>query len=106
MYHIAFKARLADLITCDEPAWVDGFGHMIARHHVDFVICDYRTMNVLAAIELDDRSHARASRKRRDQFLDEALSAAGVPLLRVRAASWYDRDAVQSLINRALKGLS
>lgn len=40
--HVAFKARLADLITCSDRAWDDGFGHMIARQHVDFVLCDYR----------------------------------------------------------------
>lgn len=39
-YQIAFKARLADLVTCSEAAWEKGFGHFIACQHVDFVLCD------------------------------------------------------------------
>jgi Protein of unknown function (DUF2726) len=42
-YHVAFKARLADLVTCSDAAWDKGFGHLIARQHVDFVLCNYRT---------------------------------------------------------------
>lgn len=103
-YHVAFKARLADLITCDDAAWKDGFGHMIARHHIDFVICDYRSLEVLAAIELDDKSHEKASRRRRDRFLDDALRVAGVPLLRVKAAARYDRTAIAELVENVIPG--
>lgn len=97
-YHVAFKARLADLITCSDAAWDDGFGHMIARHHVDFVLCDYRTLDVLAAIELDDRSHNNTGRRRRDAFLKEALAASEIPLIRIRAAARYDVQEVGEMI--------
>ncbi|MBL9122033.1 MAG: DUF2726 domain-containing protein [Planctomycetaceae bacterium] len=89
-FHIAFKVRLADLVTCSEQAWAAGFGHMIARHHIDFVLCDYRSMDVVAAIELDDRSHARNKRVSRDRFIDDALASAGIPLIRIRAAARYN----------------
>lgn len=100
-YHVAFKARLADLVTCSEKAWESGFGHMIARHHVDFALCDYRTMDVVAVIELDDRSHARKCRRRRDRFLGEVLEAAGIPLVRIRAASRYGAGEVAESIASA-----
>ncbi len=102
-YHVAFKARLADLITCSQSAWDEGFGHMIARHHVDFVLCDYRTTEVIAAIELDDKSHAQPSRRRRDAFLDQALYTAGIPLVRIRAAAWYNAREVASAMAAALQ---
>ena len=97
-YLIAFKVRLADLITCSEAAWKAGFGHMIARHHLDFVLCDWRTTSICLAIELDDRSHDAAGRKRRDTFVNEALAAAEIPLLRVRAASRYDARQIKEAI--------
>ncbi|MGE0538139.1 MAG: DUF2726 domain-containing protein [Pirellulales bacterium] len=97
-YLIAFKVRLADLITCSEAAWKAGFGHMIARHHLDFVLCDPRTTNVCLTIELDDRSHDSPSRKRRDTFVNDALAAAKIPLVRVRAASMYDTRQIGEAI--------
>lgn len=101
--HVAFKARLADLITCSERAWEEGFGHMIARHHIDFVLCDYRTTEILVAIELDDRSHEKASRRRRDRFLNQALSAAGIPLVRIQAAAIYSPTAIASALDEVLR---
>jgi hypothetical protein len=101
-YLIAFKVRLADLITCEETAWNSGFGHMIARHHLDFVLCDHRSTGIRLAIELDDRSHDRANRKQRDVFVNRALAAAGVPLLRIRAAARYDPVAIGETIDNAL----
>lgn len=101
-FHVAFKARLADLITCSDRAWGEGFGHMIARHHIDFVLCDYRTTEVVAAIELDDRSHARPSRRRRDAFLDEALAAARIPLIRIQAAARYSPQAIACQVDGGL----
>ena len=76
-YVIAFKVRAADLITCSESAWDDGFGHMVAKHHLDFVLCDRRSIKIVAAIELDDRSHDSPHRQQRDEFLDRAFAAAG-----------------------------
>lgn len=90
LYLLLFKVRVADLIECPADAWQDGFGHMIARHHIDFVLCDRQTTEIRAAIELDDKSHSKQSRKRRDQFLTEAFIAAHIPLLRFRAAARYD----------------
>lgn len=105
-YHVAFKARLADLITCSDSAWDEGFGHMIARHHVDFVLCDYRTTEVIAAIELDDRSHDKAGRRRRDAFLNDALDAAKIPLIRIRAAARYDVQEVGEMITANCRPMS
>jgi hypothetical protein len=101
---IAFKVRLADLITCGETAWKAGYGHMIARHHLDFVLCDHRTTDIRLAIELDDRSHDSAGRQRRDTFVNEALAAAAIPLLRVRAAASYDADRLAESLEATIAG--
>jgi hypothetical protein len=101
-YLIAFKVRLADLITCGDQAWEAGFGHLIARQHLDFVLCDYGSTDILLAIELDDRSHELTRRKNRDAFLNGALSAAGIPLVRFRASARYDPFTIANAIDQAL----
>ncbi|EKH3109220.1 DUF2726 domain-containing protein [Salmonella enterica] len=47
----------------------------------DVVITD-RAGRIIAAVELDDRSHQALKRQRRDLLLEEVLKQAGIPLLR------------------------
>jgi hypothetical protein len=84
------KVRLADLIGCSGDAWRAGYGGRIAGKHVDFVLADAGTLGIRLVIELDDRSHQRSDRRDRDMFVDCALDAAGIPILRVPAAAKYD----------------
>src|SRR5436309_1688157 len=98
------KVRLADVIHCSGEAWKQGFGGRISQKHLDFVIADAASTAILLAIELDDRSHKRADRVARDEFLDRAMSAATVPLLRIVAAPTYDARALGTIITRSLDG--
>lgn len=61
----------------------------INRKHIDFVICNPADLSILCAVELDDRSHNRADRKERDQFIDKALDAAGIPILHIKTKAGY-----------------
>lgn len=47
-------------------------------------------------IELDDRSHEAEDRQIRDDFLNKALEAAGIPILRVKNRSIYDEAGLAS----------
>ncbi len=97
-YLIALKVRVADVLHCSASAWDEGFGHLIARHHLDFVLCDPRSTEVVVAIELDDRSHDQPRRQRRDSFLNDAFKAARLRLVRIKAAARYrTRDLRQQL---------
>lgn len=58
----------------------------IDRKSIDFLVCD-GAFSPLLAIELDDRSHR--NRTDRDDFVNEALAAAGLPLLRFPARQAY-----------------
>ncbi|MBT9097714.1 DUF2726 domain-containing protein [Methylovulum psychrotolerans] len=53
----------------------------INRMSADFVICDDDT-NIIAVIELDDRSHQRESRRKADEKKDKSLEAAGIKVIR------------------------
>ncbi len=61
----------------------------IDRKHVDFLLCDPRTVRPLAGIELDDRSHRQPDRQDRDILVQEVFDAAHLPLIRVPVGSAY-----------------
>jgi hypothetical protein len=98
-FTVALKVRLADIINCQGEAWSMGYGRLIAQKHIDFLLCDPATLRVVLALELDDRSHARPERRLRDLFVDGALGAAGVPLVRVRAAASYDPRDIEHVLS-------
>ena len=59
-----------------------------------------RTFAIVAAIELDDASHLKKHRVRRDILLEEVLRQAGIPLLRDRDAEKLVRQIRAFLIRR------
>ena len=100
--------RLADIIrvTPNTPQY-QSWQNKIQAKHIDFVICAWGSLDILLAIELDDPSHERADRIRRDKFVEGALDAAGVPLLRIKTAKSYRvgdlRRSIQRRIQRRKK---
>lgn len=76
------------------------------RKHVDFLVCDLKSVRPLVALELDDQSHARADRKTRDELVEAVFAAAGLPLLRVPVKSGYAPQEFQALINPYLQSMS
>lgn len=100
-YLIMCKVRLADLITCSDAAWRCGGGRPIAQKHVDFVLCDPQTTRFVLGIELDDRSHDRPDRRRRDAFVNDVMAGAGIRLLRIPATSQYSAWAIRRRLQEA-----
>ena len=57
------------------------WNNRINRMSLDFVVC-LKDSTVIAAVELDDKTHEKASRVEADAKKEKALSAAGIPLIR------------------------
>jgi|WetSurMetagenome_2_1015567.scaffolds.fasta_scaffold120794_3 hypothetical protein len=89
-YVIFAKVRLEDVIEVSHGAAnYQTFRNRIKSRHLDFVLCDPKEFRPMAAIELDDRSHERSDRAGRDEFVDAALKAAGLPCIHIPAAYGY-----------------
>lgn len=71
------------------------WNNRINRLSYDFVVCG-KDSTVLAAIELDDKSHDDASRVETDNKKERATSAAGVRLIRWHVKSLPDQVAIQA----------
>ena len=98
------KVNLADIFFVARPNENQSFRNKIDRKHVDFLLCDSATMKPIMGVELDDASHARSDRQDRDEFVDQVFEAAGLPLLRVRAAAGYSPQNVADLVRQAIAG--
>jgi hypothetical protein len=96
------KVALGDLFfaKATDPRQFRSYTNKIDRKHVDFLLCDPKTMRPLAGIELDDKSHDREDRQKRDVFVEGVFAAAKLPLIRVLVRSGYEVNALNSLLRQ------
>ena len=83
---VQVKMRLADIIEVDKckitnQEYMSYFGKIKSKH-IDFVLTHKYTMQMIAAIELDDKSHQKQNRIERDAFVNNALTAAEIDFIR------------------------
>jgi hypothetical protein len=100
------KVRLADVISVRKglsPSQFQSALNHITSKHVDFILCRQSDFSVTAVIELDDQSHQRKDRIARDQFVDQALAAARIPVLHVKAQSHYEPRVLSDQLASVLK---
>ncbi|EIF9356860.1 DUF2726 domain-containing protein, partial [Escherichia coli] len=85
-WYLCPQVRVADIVQLNgnirprSRQWWRLF--RMSQWHVDVVIVERRSFSIVAAVELDDASHLRPERRRRDILLEEVLRLAGIPLLR------------------------
>ncbi|SHJ53994.1 DUF2726 domain-containing protein [Paramaledivibacter caminithermalis] len=102
-YVICPKVRLADIIYVYGSDNRQSYFNKIQSKHIDFLICNDIYLNPLLAIELDDSSHSSKYRIERDEFLDDALESADLPILRFRASYSYSPNYIKEKIQEVLK---
>jgi hypothetical protein len=86
------KVGLAEIFFVSQPHENQNYRNRIIQKHLDFLLCDPKSMRPVLGIELDDSSHARSDRQARDEFVDKAFEAAELPLARVPAQYSYDTN--------------
>ena len=91
---ILSKVRIADIIKVRRTVSRKHFWRhfsQISQKHIDFVLIDPKSFSTLCLIELNDKSHARHDRIKRDKFVNRVMEQAGVPLYRFPVRRHYDR---------------
>ena len=97
------KVNLNDLLYLEKGTeGRQGWLNRVNRKHADYVLCEAKTMSPVAVVELDDASHGGAKTKARDAVKDRALAAAGLPMVRMRAAKGYVPAEVARAIEAAV----
>lgn len=78
-----------------QQAWFN----KISRKSVDYVICR-KDFSVIAALELDDKSHNSEDRRQADADKNTAFAAAGIKLIRLKGMSLPSDAALKMMIER------
>ena len=103
-YRVFAQVRLAELVDVDLSATSAkrrAAMNKVFGKSIDYLICDASSLEPIAAIELDDRTHALPHRRERDTFVDAVFSEIGIPLLRARARRAYSVAALETLLREA-----
>jgi hypothetical protein len=104
-YRVFGKVRVADVASVRSGlgnAARQGALNRIAAKHFDFVVCRATDMAVVAAIELNDRSHASQRAQARDDLLANVCRAIQLPLLTVAAKPAYAIPELQAQFHAAI----
>lgn len=99
---ICTKVGLGDIFYAksSDPSVYRTATNRIDRKHVDFLLCDPNTLKPLLGIELDDRSHQRADRQERDDFVEHVFAAAQLPLVRLAVRRAYPVAELRALLRQ------
>lgn len=104
-YRIFVKVRLNDIVTVRKGLSRNAKRDAEAKAGqklLDFVLCDRQTMAVKAAIELEPATPS-SNQQKRNWFLKNALSAAGVPFFRFKAKPGYRVADLHDYINGKIR---
>ncbi|MFQ5420688.1 MAG: DUF2726 domain-containing protein [Anaerolineae bacterium] len=97
------KVNLGDLFYAQtgDRGQNQTYRNKINRKHVDFLLCDLQTVQPVIGVELDDKSHRRPDRQKRDAFVDRVFAAAGLPLVHVLVQRSYHTGELAALLHQA-----
>lgn len=82
--HILAKVRFADLVIVKKELNKSEsykYNAKIRSKHVDFVIANPENLAILCIIELDDNSHNKIDRQKRDFFIDKVCETVKLPII-------------------------
>lgn len=106
-YRIFAKVRIADILqpmTGLNASERTSAQNKINMKHVDFLVCERETIKPIAAVELDDSSHARSDRRIRDTFVDQAFATASVPLIHFENRRSYVLADIEAEVSKYIGG--
>ena len=98
------KVNLNDIFFVSRPDQNQAARNRISRKHVDFLLCDSRSMRPRIGVELDDSSHTREDRQTRDAFVQQVFDAAGLVLLRFPVQRAYNISEITSRLSPFFAG--
>jgi len=87
------QVQLLQVLNFQRGRRTQAIQNRISQLSLDFLILNPDT-SIVAAVELDDATHARQDRRQADARKSHALQSAGVPLIRWNAKSLPDTSAI------------
>ena len=72
------------------------FGYIKSKH-VDFVICDIN-LNIKLIVEVDDSTHDKPDRQKRDEFVDRIFQTVNVKIIHLRQWGTELEDIIRNAL--------
>lgn len=94
------KVSLKDMFFVSNKSNKDymKYFNKIAKKHVDFLLCEPKTMKPLCGIELDDSSHSRQNRIDRDLFVDKVFENAKLRIIHIPNKKGYTKEDLNAVL--------
>lgn len=106
-YIIFPKVRIADIVKpkkgLSKKQYNKNFWRTSSKH-IDFLIVDKKTYLPAICIELNDSSHNKGSRKKRDVLVDKVMASANVPMIWIKAKRSYNLNELTTSIFNDTQG--
>ncbi len=100
-YVIHAKVSLNEIFYIVRPNENVHFFNKIFRKHVDFLLCDARTMEPHFGVELV-KPIAKNETRNSDQYMEDIFLTAGLPLVHIPSSDHYDIKDIISLFQLAV----
>lgn len=100
-HYIMAQVRVVDIINPNKKykktskEFISLF-RQISQWHCDFVIIQKETFEIIHAIELNDSTHKRTDRIKRDEILNLAMKQAGIKLITFNNIDDYKNATISS----------
>lgn len=101
-YDVLAQVRLASVVKIQDKYFIWKKFNLLGAKCVDFVLIDKAAGTTKLVIELDDKSHLRADRQRRDRFVNGILKEAGIPILHKKYEGHYEEEKLKDEIQQAV----
>lgn len=89
------KVGLQDVFFITDREKYQHYRNRISTRHIDFLICEPKTLKPLFGIELDDSSHNRAETQKNDLFKNMVFEAALLPLVRIPVKGTFNAEEIK-----------
>lgn len=100
--YIFSQVQLSQLVTVKKGHDFKQWFNRISRMSADFVVTD-KAMEIVAVIELDDRTHNKPDRIEADKKKDKALTSAGIKVIRWKVSSMPTVAQIKEAFNLSEK---
>ena len=104
-YEIFAKVLIADVLTPEQGLSQTDWNNAstrISSRHFDFVLCDKKTLLIIAAIELHDSHYYLSKRHSGDSFIQKACETAGLKYIHFEYRQAYSVNAVRNIVMESL----
>ncbi len=95
-YYIGRQVPLSSIV--EVTSTYKPYRSKIDKKTIDFVLFNKAGYIPHLAIELDDLSHLRWDRIKRDEFVEDVLKKAGIRLVRIKNSYSYDPEEIAKII--------